>query len=200
MRRAGASVCPLAVDGAALAVYGGFFCALLAGYMERGAVWCWHAAGACCRRSAGEMCRSRVWLLERIAVPGYARWFGRMGGRARQRVRQTVGCEPLLLKSGRVGAADLPHEWVCLPQHGERPMPAMPAAVPSVRRIRGDRPCGAPIRLRARSVAGFRIFCDLYAPKYPSYDREEAEKSGCCCARPAVVPSCRGPEAGGIDE
>ena len=27
--------------------------------------------------------------------------------------------------------------------------------------------CGVPIWLRARSVAGFRIFCDLYAPKYP---------------------------------
>ena len=46
MRHAGASVCPLAVDGAALAVYGGFFRALLAGYMERGAravetvLWC----------------------------------------------------------------------------------------------------------------------------------------------------------------
>ena len=47
-------MCPLAVDGAALAVYGGFFRALLAGYMERGAravetvLWCeLVCAGAC---------------------------------------------------------------------------------------------------------------------------------------------------------
>ncbi len=52
-------------------------------------------------------------------------------------------------------------------------------------------------RDRLRVLEFFAIFMLL---NIPSYDREEAEKSGCGCARPAVVPSCRGPEAGGIDE
>lgn len=52
-------------------------------------------------------------------------------------------------------------------------------------------------RDRLRVFEFFAIFMLL---NIPSYDREEAEKSSCGCARPAVVPSCRGPEAGGIDE
>ena len=83
---------------------------------------------------------------------------------------------------------------------GVRPASAEPAAVPSVRRMRGDRPAvyryGCE-RDRLRVSEFFAIFMLL---NIPSYDREEAEKSGCGCARPAVVPSCRGPEAGGIDE
>ena len=111
-----------------------------------------------------------------------------------------VACEPPLLKLGRIGCHRSAARVGGAAAGGVRPASAEPAAVPSVRRMRGDRPAvyryGCE-RDRLRVSEFFAIFMLL---NIPSYDREEAEKSGCGCARPAVVPSCRGPEAGGIDE
>ncbi len=121
------------------------------------------AWGACCGDGAGGgagvspcggwRCRGCAKRLERIAVPAYARWFGRMGGRLCRRVHRMTGCELLLLKSGRIAC-----RYASEPLPLRRPSGAKKACRRAALKKRGFAPAGrwGGAIPRSRS-AGFQI-------------------------------------------